>query len=124
MTVKRVAACVVFAAAYATAKAPAQSVAPAPKAAQAGRLAIYEVFVRDFSPTGNFRGVTDHLDRIQQVGANVVWLMPIYPIGKLNHKGSLGSPYSVSDYRAINPDFGTEADFRALVRALPGLMPA
>jgi glycosidase len=82
------------------------------------RSAIYEVFVRDFSPAGDLRGVTRGLDRIQAAGANVVWLMPIYPVGLLNRKEPLGSPYSVRDYRAINPDFGTAADFRALVRAI------
>jgi glycosidase len=82
------------------------------------RSAIYEVFVRDFSPTGDLRGVTRGLDRIQAAGANVVWLMPIYPVGVLNRKEPLGSPYSVSDYRAINPAFGTAADFRALVQTL------
>jgi glycosidase len=82
------------------------------------RSAIYEVFVRDFSATGDLRGVTRGLARIQATGANVLWLMPIYPVGVLNRKDPLGSPYSVSDYRAINPDFGTAADFRALVRAV------
>lgn len=82
------------------------------------RSAIYEVFVRDFSATGDLRGVTRGLDRIQATGANVVWLMPIYPVGVLNRKDPLGSPYSVSDYRTINPGFGTPADFRALVRAV------
>ena len=80
--------------------------------------ALYEVFVRDFSPAGNFRGVTAGLDRIQATGADVVWLMPIYPIGKVNRKGTLGSPYSVADYRGINPDFGNAADLRQLVSAV------
>ena len=79
------------------------------------RSAIYEVFVRDFSPSGNLSGVIHGLDRIQATGADVVWLMPIYPVGVLNRKEPLGSPYSVSDYRGINPAFGTAADFRALV---------
>ena len=82
------------------------------------RSGIYEVFVRDFSATGDLRGVTRGLARIQATGANVLWLMPIYPVGVLNRKDPLGSPYSVSDYRAINPAFGTPADFRALVRAV------
>jgi len=107
-----------LAAACATTQAPASSTAGAPSAARAERPAIYEVFVRDFSPSGNFQGVTDGLDRIQEAGANVVWLMPIYPIGKVNRKGSLGSPYAAADYRAVNPDFGTEADLRNLVRAV------
>src|SRR5918995_1348917 len=83
-----------------------------------GRSALYEVFVQDFSPSGTFRGLIEGLDRIQSAGANVIWLMPIYPIGSLNRKGSLGSPYAVRDYRAINPGYGTEADFRALVEAV------
>ncbi len=82
------------------------------------RSAIYEVFVRDFSSTGDLRGVTRGLDRIQAVGANVIWLMPIYPVGSLHRKDPLGSPYSVRDYRAINPAFGSTADFRALVTAV------
>jgi glycosidase len=84
------------------------------------RTAIYEVFVRDFSPAGDFRGVIDGLDRIEAVGAEVVWLMPIHPIGEVERKGPYGSPYAVADYRGIHPDFGTEADFRALVRAVQG----
>ena len=83
-----------------------------------GRSALYEVFVQDFSPSGTFRGVTEGLERIQSAGANVIWLMPIHPIGTLNRKGPLGSPYAVRDYRAINPAYGTEADFRALVEAV------
>jgi len=90
----------------------------APDTSWVHHSALYEVFVRDFSPTGDFRGVTDGLDRIEASGANVLWLMPIYPVGVLNHKGDLGSSYAVRDYRAINPDYGTAADFQALVRAV------
>ncbi len=90
----------------------------APDTTWVSRSAIYEVFVRDFSATGDLQGVTRGLYRIQAAGANVVWLMPIYPVGVLNRKEPLGSPYSVRDYRAINPDFGTAADFQALVQAL------
>jgi glycosidase len=84
----------------------------------AARTALYEVFVRDFSPAGTLRGVQDGLGRIQAVGAEVVWLMPIHPIGEVERKGPLGSPYSITDYRGIHPDFGDEADFRALVQAV------
>jgi glycosidase len=118
MVLKKIAACVLLAVACATRSATTQQVASTPKAAQVERSAVYEVFVRDFSPSGTFQGVIDGLDRVQQVDANVVWLMPIYPIGKLNRKGTLGSPYSVADYRAINAAFGTDADFRQLVRAV------
>jgi glycosidase len=82
------------------------------------RSALYEVFVQDFSPRGDLRGVLDGLDRIEAAGADVVWLMPIHPIGVLNRKGTLGSPYAVKDYRAINPAYGTPADFRRLVEAV------
>ena len=81
----------------------------------AARTALYEVFVRDFSPEGDFQGLIAGLDRIEAAGAEVVWLMPIYPIGEAERKGTLGSPYSVRDYRAINPSFGTAADLRELV---------
>lgn len=81
------------------------------------RSALYEVFVRDFSPAGTFQGVTDGLDRIEAAGANVLWLMPIFPIGVEQRKGTLGSPYAVRDYLAVNPDFGTGADFQTLVDA-------
>lgn len=99
--------------------APAQAPAAplAPDTSWVTRCAIYEVNVRDFSPAGNLRGVTEGLDRIQAAGANVLWLMPIYPVGILDRKGPLGSPYAVRDYYAINPAFGTEADLHALVRA-------
>jgi glycosidase len=116
-----VAACL-WLAGYGVVARPAPAQAPAPAAAPdtswVAKSAIYEVFTRDFSPTGDLRGVTRGLDRIQAVGANVVWLMPIYPVGVLNRKGPLGSSYSVRDYRAINPAFGTAADFRGLVRAV------
>ena len=81
------------------------------------RPVLYEVFVRDFSPAGNFAGVQDAVERIEATGANVIWLMPIYPVGQANKKGPLGSPYSVADYRGINPDFGTAADLHRLVEA-------
>ena len=103
--------------------ASAQTVPSTPAAALAPdtswvrRCAIYEVNVRDFSPAGNLRGVTAGLDRIQAAGANVIWLMPIYPVGVEARKGPLGSPYAVKDYDAIDPSFGTAADLRALVRA-------
>ena len=98
--------------------AQASSRVTAPDSSWVRHSAIYEVFVRDFSRSGDFRGVTRGLDRIQSVGANVVWLMPIYPVGIANRKGTLGSPYAVRDYFAVNPEFGTVADFKALVQAV------
>ena len=90
----------------------------APDTSWVSHAAIYEVFVRDFSPSGDFKGVIKGLDRIQASGANVIWLMPIYPPGVLNHKGTLGSSYAVRDYHGINRDYGTTKDFQALVRAV------
>jgi alpha-amylase len=114
-----------FLAAPAVRAAPAVPAVSAARSAPAShdtswvaRSALYEVFVQDFSPAGNFRGVIEGLGRIRAAGANVVWLMPIHPIGVKNRKGKLGSPYAVRDYRAINPAYGTAADFRALVRAV------
>jgi glycosidase len=97
------------------AQGPAAALAP--DTSWVTRSALYEVFVQDFSPAGNFRGVTEGLDRIQSSGADVVWLMPIHPIGVRNRKGPLGSPYAAKDYRAINPAYGSAADLRALVKA-------
>jgi glycosidase len=98
--------------------APARARHAALDSAWVATSAIYEVFVRDFSPTGDLRGVTNGLGRIAASGANVLWLMPIHPVGILNRKGTLGSPYAARDFRAIDSAFGTPADFRALVRAV------
>jgi glycosidase len=76
---------------------------------------IYEVFPRDFSPSGDLNGVTAGLDRLHRLGVDVVWLMPIHPVGQVKRKGTLGSPYSVRDYYAINPDYGTKDDLKRLV---------
>ncbi len=78
---------------------------------------IYEVNVRQFTPEGTFAALEKHLPRLQRLGVDVLWLMPVQPIGKLNRKGSLGSYYSIADYTAVNPEFGTVADFRHLVAA-------
>jgi cyclomaltodextrinase len=76
---------------------------------------IYEIFPRDFSSTGDLAGVTKQLDRLQQLGVNILWLMPIHPLGEREKKGTLGSPYAVRDYYAINPDYGTAEDLHHLV---------
>lgn len=78
---------------------------------------IYEINVRQFSAAGDFAGVEAQLPRLHELGVGVLWLMPIHPIGEQNRKGPLGSYYSVRDYRGINPDFGTTADFKRLVDA-------
>lgn len=76
---------------------------------------IYQVNIRAFSDEGTLDAVRQKLDHIKELGANVVYLMPIYPVGQERSAGGLGSPYAVKDYKAVNPDFGTLADLRALV---------
>jgi cyclomaltodextrinase len=76
---------------------------------------VYEIFPRAFSREGTLRGIVPQLERLQALGVTVIWLMPIHPTGKEKQKGTLGSPYAVRDYDAIDPALGTPADFRALV---------
>ncbi|MEM1055475.1 MAG: alpha-amylase family glycosyl hydrolase [Bacteroidota bacterium] len=78
---------------------------------------LYEVFVRNFSEEGTFAAVTARLDSLQALGVNTLWLMPIHPISEAERKGTLGSPYAIQDYKAVNPLLGSEDDFRALVEA-------
>ncbi len=78
---------------------------------------IYEINVRQYSAAGNFAAVTADLPRLRDLGVDILWLMPIHPIGELNRKGPLGSYYAVSDYLGINPEFGTKEDFRAFMTA-------
>lgn len=73
---------------------------------------IYEVNMRTFSTAGNFAGVLTRLDSIKALGVNVIYLMPIFPIGILN---AINSPYCVKDYKTINSEFGTLNDLRAIV---------
>src|SRR5262245_19386292 len=67
---------------------------------------VYEVFPRAFSAEGNFRGIIPQLDRLEGLGVTVLWLMPVHPVGKEKAKGTLGSPYAVRDYDAVNPEYG------------------
>lgn len=76
---------------------------------------IYEVNIRQYTPEGTFKAFETHLPRLKELGVDVLWLMPIHPISEKNRKGSLGSYYSVKDYKAVNPEFGTMDDFKALV---------
>lgn len=78
---------------------------------------VYEVFPRDFSKEGNLNGVTARLDQLQELGVTIIWLMPIHPIGLEHRKGSYGSPYAARDYYAINPEYGSQNDFKGLVSA-------
>ena len=76
---------------------------------------IYEVNVRQYTPEGTFIALGKQLGRLDSLGVDILWFMPVQPIGKLNRKGVLGSYYSISDYTATNPEFGTPAEFKALV---------
>ena len=72
---------------------------------------IYEMNIRQTTPEGTFRSAARRLPLLRNIGVDAVWLMPVYPIGRINRKGSLGSYYSISNYCAVNPEFGTMADF-------------
>ena len=76
---------------------------------------IYEVNVRQYTPEGTFAAFGEHLQTLKNMGINTLWFMPIHPISETKRAGTLGSYYSVTDYRAVNPEFGTGEDFKALV---------
>ena len=76
---------------------------------------IYQINTRQFTPEGTFRAAEAHLPRLKDLGVDILWLMPINPIGEKNRKGRLGSPYAVRDYYGVNPEFGTLADLKHFV---------
>ena len=76
---------------------------------------IYSIYVRNHNPEGTFLSIIPDLDRIRALGTDIVWFMPIHPIGVKGKKGSLGCPYANRDYRSVNPEYGTMEDFRLLV---------
>jgi len=80
--------------------------------------ALYELNIRQFSQEGTFAAVEKQLPRLKKLGIDIIWLMPIHPIGEVHRKGRMGSYYSVKNYLEINPEFGTEEDFRNLVKAI------
>jgi glycosidase len=92
-----------------------QAAAPHPVAAWVRSGVVYEINPRTFSPSGDFRGVQQRLDELQQLGVTILWIMPIHPPGQLNKKGTIGSPYAVKDYYAIDPAYGSKEDFKRLV---------
>lgn len=77
---------------------------------------IYQLNTRQFSAEGTFKAAQKELPRLKEMGIDIIWLMPINPIGEKNRKGTLGSPYSVKDYRAVNPEFGTLEDLKSFVK--------
>ena len=78
---------------------------------------LYQINTRQFTAEGTFAAAMQELPRLKELGVDILWLMPIHPIGAEHRKGTLGSPYSVQDYYAVNPELGTEEDFRAFVDA-------
>ncbi len=82
---------------------------------------IYEVNIRQYTPEGTINAFRKHLPRLKDMGVDILWLMPVQPIGKKNRKGTLGSYYSVRDYKAVNPEFGTMDDLKALVSEAHGM---
>lgn len=76
---------------------------------------LYEVNIRQYTHEGTINAFREHLPRLKSMGVSILWLMPVYPIGKERRKGTLGSYYSVADYTAINPEFGTLQDLKSLV---------
>jgi alpha-amylase len=83
----------------------------------ANSTTIYEVNMRQYTPEGTFNAFANHLPRLKAMGVQTLWFMPIHPIGKEKRLGTLGSYYSISDHKAINPEFGTMDDFKNLVTA-------
>ena len=76
---------------------------------------VYEIFPRNFSQEGNLNAITARMDELKDLGVDILWLMPIQPIGEKMKKGAIGSPFAVRDFYAINPDYGTTNDFKRLV---------
>lgn len=82
---------------------------------------IYQINTRQYSDTGTFDAVREDLPRIKDLGVDILWLMPIHPIGEEKRKGPMGSPYAVKDYLGVNPELGTLDDFKALVDTAQGM---
>ncbi len=76
---------------------------------------IYEVNVRQYTSEGTFNAFAKEMPRLKKMGVDILWIMPIHPIGEINRKGKLGSYYAVKDYQKVNPEFGTLDDFKSLV---------
>ena len=79
-------------------------------------LLIYQVYTRNHTKEGTFKALEKDLERIKNLGTDILYLLPIHPIGKKEKKGNLGCPYSISDYRKVNPEYGTLEDFKDLIK--------
>ncbi len=76
---------------------------------------IYQINTRQFTDEGTFAAAAAHLPRLAELGVRILWLMPVNPIGEVHRKGTLGSPYAVRDYLAVNPELGTLEDLKSFV---------
>jgi glycosidase len=76
---------------------------------------IYSVNVRQYTEAGTFTAFAEHLPRLKDMGVHILWFMPIHPIGIINRKGTLGSYYSIKDFKGVNPEYGSLSDFKNLV---------
>ncbi len=79
---------------------------------------LYELNIRQFSQEGTLLAIIPELPRLKSLGIDIIWLMPIHPIGEVHRKGSLGSYYAVKDYWAVNPEFGSKEDLKTLIDAI------
>ena len=89
----------------------AASCCQAPQQQPLENSVVYEMNVRQYTPEGTFAAAQQELPRLQELGIDILWLMPIHPIGVKERKGTLGSYYAIADYKAVNPEFGTMEDF-------------
>jgi len=94
----------------------AENAGPVKHADWSSRATIYEVNIRQYTPEGTLKAFEAELPRLQRMGVDILWLMPVNPLGVKNRKGSLGSYYSVKDYLAVNPEYGTKKDLADLVK--------
>ena len=94
---------------------PAQEKGKVQVPSWAKNATLYEVNIRQFTPEGTFSALMPHLDRLADMGVDILWLMPIHPISETKRKGTLGSYYAVNDFRDINPEYGTVRDLQVLI---------
>ena len=79
---------------------------------------IYSIYVRNHTLDGTFLSIIPDLDRIKALGTDIIWFLPIHPIGIKGKKGTLGCPYANRDYRSVNPEYGTMDEFQSMVDAI------
>jgi len=82
---------------------------------------MYSIYVRNHGINGTFKDIEEDLERIKSLGTDIIWLMPIHPIGVKNKKGQLGCPYAIKNYREVNPEYGTLEDFKSLISRIHSL---